>query len=87
MPSTQAAVDMMRQVLGNVEMDGVVVIGEGEKDEAPMLYCGAHPLAYQPAAFSYPPQKFSELLMKLHSYALVAAPCALELALFLSTAF
>ena len=31
---------MMRVVLGNVEMDGVVVIGEGEKDEAPMLYCG-----------------------------------------------
>jgi fructose-1,6-bisphosphatase/sedoheptulose 1,7-bisphosphatase-like protein len=37
----QAAVDMMRKVLGNVEMDGVVIIGEGEKDEAPMLYCGA----------------------------------------------
>lgn len=30
----------MREVLGHVEMDGVVVIGEGEKDEAPMLYCG-----------------------------------------------
>jgi fructose-1,6-bisphosphatase II len=36
----QAAVDMMRRVLGEVEMDGVVVIGEGEKDEAPMLFCG-----------------------------------------------
>jgi fructose-1,6-bisphosphatase/sedoheptulose 1,7-bisphosphatase-like protein len=30
----------MRKVLSNVEMDGVVVIGEGEKDEAPMLYRG-----------------------------------------------
>ena len=40
--SVQAAVDMMREVLGNVEMDGVVVIGEGEKDEAPMLYCGTY---------------------------------------------
>jgi fructose-1,6-bisphosphatase II len=30
----------MRSVLGTVEMDGVVVIGEGEKDEAPMLYNG-----------------------------------------------
>jgi fructose-1,6-bisphosphatase II len=40
-PIVQAAVDMMRKVLGNVEMDGVVIIGEGEKDEAPMLYCGA----------------------------------------------
>jgi fructose-1,6-bisphosphatase II len=36
----QAAVDAMRQVLGTVEMDGLVVIGEGEKDEAPMLYNG-----------------------------------------------
>ena len=36
----QAAVDAMRLVLGTVAMDGVVVIGEGEKDEAPMLYNG-----------------------------------------------
>jgi fructose-1,6-bisphosphatase II len=36
----QAAVDAMRIVLDNVQMDGVVVIGEGEKDEAPMLYNG-----------------------------------------------
>jgi fructose-1,6-bisphosphatase II len=36
----QAAVDAMRQVLDTVHMDGVVVIGEGEKDEAPMLYNG-----------------------------------------------
>ncbi|GLI67147.1 hypothetical protein VaNZ11_011359 [Volvox africanus] len=36
----QAAVDMMRKVLNSVAMDGIVVIGEGEKDEAPMLYCG-----------------------------------------------
>jgi len=36
----QAAVDAMRRVLDTVSMDGVVVIGEGEKDEAPMLYNG-----------------------------------------------
>ena len=36
----QAAVDAMRPVLGHIAMDGVVVIGEGEKDEAPMLYNG-----------------------------------------------
>jgi fructose-1,6-bisphosphatase II len=36
----QAAVDGMRTVLGTVLMDGVVVIGEGEKDEAPMLFNG-----------------------------------------------
>ena len=36
----QAAVDGMRGVLDGVEMDGIVVIGEGEKDEAPMLYNG-----------------------------------------------
>lgn len=35
-----AAVDAMRQVLDTVTMKGVVVIGEGEKDEAPMLYNG-----------------------------------------------
>jgi fructose-1,6-bisphosphatase II len=36
----QAAVDAMRLVLDTVSMDGTVVIGEGEKDEAPMLYNG-----------------------------------------------
>src|ERR1700741_693631 len=35
-----AAVDAMRVVLQGVPMDGLVVIGEGEKDEAPMLYNG-----------------------------------------------
>jgi fructose-1,6-bisphosphatase II len=35
-----AAVDAMRVVLDTVPMDGVVVIGEGEKDEAPMLFNG-----------------------------------------------
>jgi fructose-1,6-bisphosphatase II len=36
----QAAVDGMRYMLHSVSMDGLVVIGEGEKDEAPMLYNG-----------------------------------------------
>jgi fructose-1,6-bisphosphatase II len=36
----QAAVDGMHAVLDTIHMDGVVVIGEGEKDEAPMLYIG-----------------------------------------------
>ena len=35
-----AAVDAMRTLIGTVSMDGVVVIGEGEKDHAPMLYNG-----------------------------------------------
>jgi fructose-1,6-bisphosphatase II len=35
-----AAVDAMRVVLETVPMDGIVIIGEGEKDEAPMLYNG-----------------------------------------------
>ncbi len=38
--SDGAAVDAMRVVLSTVSMDGIVVIGEGEKDEAPMLYNG-----------------------------------------------
>lgn len=37
-----AAVDAMRAFLGTVEFDGVVVIGEGEKDRAPMLFNGEH---------------------------------------------
>src|SRR5579885_3474417 len=36
----QMAVDAMRQAIDGVDMNGVVVIGEGEKDEAPMLYIG-----------------------------------------------
>ena len=36
----KAAVDAMRLVLSTVDMDGIVVIGEGEKDKAPMLYNG-----------------------------------------------
>ena len=35
-----AAVDAMRSMISGVRMDGVVIIGEGEKDEAPMLYNG-----------------------------------------------
>src|SRR5258708_32606544 len=35
-----AAVDAMRRALGMIPMDGVVVIGEGEKDEARRLYIG-----------------------------------------------
>jgi fructose-1,6-bisphosphatase II len=38
----QAAVDAMRLMIDTVSMDGVVVIGEGEKDEAPMLFNGEH---------------------------------------------
>jgi fructose-1,6-bisphosphatase II len=36
----KAAVDAMRLVLNSIQMDAVVVIGEGEKDQAPMLYNG-----------------------------------------------
>lgn len=36
----QAAVDAMRNVFDTVDIDGIVVIGEGEMDEAPMLYIG-----------------------------------------------
>jgi len=38
--SDGAAVNAMRAVLNSCDMDGVIVIGEGEKDEAPMLYNG-----------------------------------------------
>ena len=36
----QAAVDAMREALNSLNIDGTVVIGEGERDEAPMLYIG-----------------------------------------------
>jgi fructose-1,6-bisphosphatase II / sedoheptulose-1,7-bisphosphatase len=38
----QAAVDAMRRQLNLLDIDGVVVIGEGERDEAPMLFIGEH---------------------------------------------
>jgi len=38
----EAAVTAMRHTLGYVRMDGIVVIGEGEKDHAPMLFIGEH---------------------------------------------
>ncbi|MCC7416929.1 MAG: class II fructose-bisphosphatase [Acidobacteria bacterium] len=38
--SDQVAVEAMRQVLDTVAIDGTIVIGEGERDEAPMLYIG-----------------------------------------------
>jgi len=37
-----AAVDAMRHMMNSIQMSGVVVIGEGEKDEAPMLHRGEH---------------------------------------------
>jgi len=40
MAADRAAVEAMRLMLRSIDMDGVVVIGEGEKDEAPMLYNG-----------------------------------------------
>jgi fructose-1,6-bisphosphatase II / sedoheptulose-1,7-bisphosphatase len=36
----EAAVEAMRRTMDQVEMDGTIVIGEGERDEAPMLYIG-----------------------------------------------
>src|ERR1700674_1352960 len=36
----QAAVDAMRTALNGLAIDGIIVIGEGERDEAPMLYIG-----------------------------------------------
>ena len=38
--SDQAAVEAMRAVMDTVPIDGTIVIGEGERDEAPMLYIG-----------------------------------------------
>src|SRR3712207_2585054 len=40
--SDQVAVEAMREVMDSVPMRGEIVIGEGERDEAPMLYIGEH---------------------------------------------
>src|SRR6202023_3411934 len=40
MAADQAAVDAMRTALNDLDIDGEIVIGEGERDEAPMLYIG-----------------------------------------------
>src|SRR5215204_5334386 len=39
-PADQAAVDAMRRELNNLPIEGTIVIGEGERDEAPMLFIG-----------------------------------------------
>src|SRR5262245_29769948 len=54
--SDQVAVEAMRRVMDTVPIDGTIVIGEGERDEAPMLYIGekvgmAHTLGRGAAAF------------------------------------
>src|SRR5438552_8926669 len=36
----EVAVESMRETMGSVQMDATIVIGEGERDEAPMLYIG-----------------------------------------------
>jgi fructose-1,6-bisphosphatase class II len=57
--SDQVAVEAMRKVMDTVPIDGTIVIGEGERDEAPMLYIGekvglAHALAGRGSAVGYP---------------------------------
>src|SRR5215469_13914485 len=52
--SDQAAVQAMRQAFEAVEMAGTIVIGEGERDEAPMLYIGEQVGAAPPAGVEYP---------------------------------
>jgi len=48
--SDHAAVEAMRLVLNTVDMDGIVVIGDGEKDAAPLLYNGEHMGTGEPPA-------------------------------------
>ena len=50
----QAAVQAMRHAFEAVEMCGTIVIGEGERDEAPMLYIGEHVGAPAPAGVDFP---------------------------------
>ncbi len=52
--SDQAAVHSMREEFERVSMDGTIVIGEGERDEAPMLYIGEKVGAKAPAGVEFP---------------------------------
>ncbi|HEX5431145.1 MAG TPA: class II fructose-bisphosphatase [Bryobacteraceae bacterium] len=52
--SDQAAVQAMRQAFESVEMAGTIVIGEGERDEAPMLYIGERVGAPEPQGIEFP---------------------------------
>ena len=52
--SDQAAVQAMRHAFESVEMEGTIVIGEGERDEAPMLYIGEHVGAPNPSGVQFP---------------------------------
>jgi fructose-1,6-bisphosphatase class II len=52
--SDQAAVQAMRHAFEAVEMDGTIVIGEGERDEAPMLYIGEHVGGSVPPGVEFP---------------------------------
>jgi len=52
--SDQAAVQAMRHAFEGIEMAGTIVIGEGERDEAPMLYIGEHVGAPSVAGVDFP---------------------------------
>src|SRR5262252_8890840 len=52
--SDQAAVQAMRHAFEAVEMSGTIVIGEGERDEAPMLYIGEQVGGPAPAGVDFP---------------------------------
>ena len=64
MAADAAAVEAMRAELARVEIDGRIVIGEGERDEAPMLYVGESVGTGQGAAKHWNPKSVSK---KLHN--------------------
>src|SRR5271155_3036797 len=56
------AVEAMRQVMDTVPMDGTIVIGEGERDEAPMLYIGEKVGLLNSKGFAGPkPMRYEEI--------------------------
>jgi fructose-1,6-bisphosphatase II len=73
-----AAVEAMRLILGSIEMDGVVVIGEGEKDDAPMLYNGERIGDGRPPAVdvAVDPLEGTNLLAKGHPNAIAVVALA-----------
>src|SRR5436190_3285704 len=65
--SDQVAVEAMRTVMDTVPIDGTIVIGEGERDEAPMLYIGERVgMVNAQDSAARRPVRYTEVYMPVH---------------------
>src|SRR5207237_9781829 len=65
--SDQVAVEAMRKVMDTLPIDGTIVIGEGERDEAPMLYIGEKiGMVHAKGIKGFGPVRFAEVDIVVH---------------------